>query len=321
MNIPLLAKGRPLATLPLNPSVSKWGHRQWVHLFAVLAVVVTVQTATAEDIERGKTKNPIWRIQTDNNKVYLLGSVHLLKKEDYPLPEVLEKALEDSRKLVVEVKLDELEDPTTQQMILSKGLNPEKQSLRQIVSSETYELARKQTQAMGLEIEKFALFKPWLLALTLTTLEMQRLGFDPRYGIDKYFFDKARKENKDVLNLETAEYQIDRFNGMSTKMQETFLLQTLREIDTIGKEFAEIVDAWKVGDTKALEATLLESFTEFPEAYQQLVLERNSNWLPQIESFLEQRENYLIVVGAGHLVGKDGLIALLKAKGYSVEQL
>lgn len=321
MNIPLLSRGRPLATLPLNPSVSKWGHRQWVHLFAVLAVVVTVQTATAEDIERGKTKNPIWRIQTDNNRVYLLGSVHLLKKEDYPLPEVMEKALEDSRKLVVEVKLDELEDPSTQQMILSKGLNPEKQSLRQIVSSETYELARKQTQAMGLEIEKFDLFKPWLLALTLTTLEMQRLGFDPRNGIDKYFFDKARKENKDVLNLETAEYQIDRFNGMSSKMQETFLLQTLKEIDTIGKEFAEIVDAWKAGDTKALEATLLESFTEFPEAYQQLVLERNSNWLPQIESFLKQRGNYLIVVGAGHLVGKDGLIASLKAKGYSVEQL
>lgn len=321
MNIPLLIHGQAVAVPSLCSSVSRRIRVQRAVLFALVAVVVIVQTATAEDAKRGIPRNPIWRIQTENNRVYLLGSIHLLKKEDYPLPDVLERAFEDSGKLVVEVNLNEIEDPTTQQVILSKGLNPEKRSLRQILSSETYELARKQAQAMGLEIGEFDLFKPWLLALTLTTLEMQRLGFDPRYGIDKYFFDKAKKANKEVLNLETAEYQIDRFNGMSAKMQETFLLQTLKEIGTIGKEFAEIVEAWKAGDTKALEATLLESFREFPGAYQQLVLERNSNWLPQIESFLKQTENYVIVVGAGHLVGKDGLIALLKTKGYSVEQL
>jgi uncharacterized protein YbaP (TraB family) len=266
-------------------------------------------------------RNPVWRVETAGNTVYLLGSVHLLKKENYPLPEALEKAFSDSRKLVLEVNLDSLEAPSTQQMILAKGLNPEGKSLSQILSPETYQLARKQIEAMGLNLERFEVVKPWLLSLTLTTLAMQRLGFEPQYGIDKHFFDKAGTEHKEILSLETAEYQLDRFDGMSVKMQETFLLQTLREIDTLGKEFEEIVSAWRAGDTKILESTLLESFTEFPEAYQLLVSERNSNWLPQIEAFLKQKENYLVVVGAGHLIGKDGLISLLRSKGYSVTQL
>ena len=290
-------------------------------ILGALAVIAFYQVITVGEVKDSLARSPIWKIQKEANKVYLLGSVHLLKKEDYPLPEPLEKAFADSEKLVEEVNLEELENPVTQQMILAKGLNKDNKTLQQLLSPETYELARQQVETLGLDLKEFARFKPWLLDLTVTALALERLGFDPKYGIDKHFFDRAKRERKEILSLETIEYQIDRFDGMSPKMQETLLQQSLKEIHTIGEEFAEILKAWRAGDTKALESTLLESFREYPEVYSQLVVERNANWMPRLESFLRQKENYLVVVGAGHLLGNDGLLALLKAKGYAVEQL
>ncbi len=300
---------------------SKSNGQRGFGLLGVIAVIAFFQIVTTGEVKESFARSPVWKVQKEANRVYLLGSVHLLKKEDYPLPEPLEKAFADSQKLVEEVNLDELEDPATQQMILAKGLNKDNKTLRQLLSSDTYEFARKQVEAMGLDLKEFERFKPWMLDLTLTALALERLGFEPKYGIDQYFFDKAKRERKEVLSLETVEYQLDRFDGMSPKMQETILLQSLKEIDTVGKDFAEIIRAWRGGDTKVLESTLLENFREFPEVYSQLVVERNTNWMPRIESFLQQKENYLVVVGAGHLLGKDGLLALLKAKGYGVEQL
>jgi len=289
--------------------------------FGAIVIIALFQIVALGEIKETHAKSPVWKIQKGANRIYLMGSVHLLKKEDYPLPEPLEKAFADSQKLVEEVNLDELDDPATQQMILAKGLNKDNKTLRQVLSADTYELARKQMETMGLELKEFERFKPWLLDLTLTALSLEKLGFEPRYGIDKYFFDKAKQERKEILSLETVEYQLSRFDGMSAKMQEALLLQSLKEIDTLGKEFAEILRAWRGGDTEVLESTLLENFKEFPEVYSQLVVERNGNWMPRIESFLQQKDNYLVVVGAGHLLGKEGLLALLKTKGYSVEQL
>jgi len=316
-----LASKRSSGSSRTSHAASKVKGQRRVGFFGVIAVIAFFHIVITGNVKESFAGSPIWRIQKGTNKVYLLGSVHLLKKSDYPLPEPLEKAFVDSQKLVEEVNLDELEDPATQQMILAKGLIKDNQTLRQLLSAETYESARKQVEAVGLDLKEFDRFKPWMLDLTLTALTLERLGFEPKYGIDKYFFDKAKRERKEILSLETVEYQLDRFDGMSPKMQETILLQSLKEMDTVGKEFSEILQAWREGDAKGLESTLLENFREFPEAYSQLVVERNTNWMPQIESFLQQKENYLVVVGAGHLLGKDGLLALLKAKGYGVEQL
>jgi len=98
------------------------------------------------------------------------------------------------------------------------------------------------------------------------------------------------------------------------------LLQTLKDIRSIEGAVGAIVQAWASGDMKALDSILLQNLKEYPEVYQRLILDRNRAWLPKIESYLAQRENYLVVVGAGHMAGKDGVIEMLKAKGYSVEQ-
>jgi hypothetical protein len=147
------------------------------------------------------------------------------------------------------------------------------------------------------------------------------LGFDPNHGIDRYFYGRAKKENREVLGLETLEYQINLFDGMAERTQEAMLLQTLKDIHSIEGAIDTIIKAWSSGDMKTLDNVLLRSLKEYPEVYQRLILDRNRAWLPKIESYLSQNENYLVVVGAGHLAGKDSLIEMIMAKGYSVEQL
>jgi len=149
---------------------------------------------------------------------------------------------------------------------------------------------------------------------------VQQAGFEASLGLDKYFFDKAVTAGKELIVLETAESQIDRFDTMPEALQEQMLRGTLADLDAQNRDLKAIVSAWQRGDIGALEKTLLAGFAESPAAYASLLVERNRNWMPQIEACLTRTTPCLVVVGAAHLVGPDGLIALLRAKGYRVEQ-
>lgn len=265
-------------------------------------------------------KRPLWKIQSKKNVVYLMGSIHYLKPQNYPLDQAMEDAFKNSKKLVLEINLESA-DKEQQQLMLMKGLYTDGRTLKEGVSAETYVLAEKELKALGSDIRSFNQFKPWLVALTITALKLQRLGFDPNHGIDRYFYRKAKAENKEIAGLETFEYQIDLFDGMSERTQELLLLQTLKDVHAMEGVVDTIVKAWASGDMKTLDSVLLRSLREHPEVYQRFVSDRNRAWLPKIESYLSQSENYMVVVGAGHLAGKDGIIEMLKAKGYSVEQL
>jgi uncharacterized protein YbaP (TraB family) len=250
-----------------------------------------------------------------------LGSIHLLKKENYPLPEPFEKAFQEAEVTVLELNPDSLSPARLQALTLAKGMYQNGKTLQTTLSPETYKLVDRRLREMGMAAALLNNFEPWLVGVTIATLKLQQLGLDPNLGVDKYFFDKAKRDKKEILSFETAEYQLDRIDGLSPKLQEAFLLQTLKDWDLIAKEFDELVQAWTMGDAPSLEAKLFESFKEFPEIYAKLITERNRNWLPQVESYLRQDRDYLIVVGAGHLVGKDSLLQLLRAKGYQPRQL
>jgi uncharacterized protein YbaP (TraB family) len=274
---------------------------------------------------QGKTdalsRNSLWRVTSKDNTVYLLGSLHLLREENYPLSNVIEKAFEESKVLVLEVDLGVTSDPTTQLMMLTKGMFSQGQSLEKSLNKNTYSLARDKVRELGMDITMFNAFKPWYFALTLSTLKLQSLGFNPAYGVDYYFYRKAKTSEKQILGLETLEYQLNLLDKMSSPYQDLLVYQTLRDLETIEKEMNTIVHAWVSGDIITLEKKLLENFLDYPDLYELLVVKRNKNWISRIQTFLAKKDIHMIVVGAGHLVGKDGLLELLVAKGYSVEQL
>jgi uncharacterized protein len=265
-------------------------------------------------------KSCLWKVSSIDTSVYLLGSIHLLKGDFYPLPKPMEMAFNNSRRVAFEVNLDETNSREAQQLILNKSQLPQGRRLQDVLSKASFEFVKEKIEPLGLRVELLEHFKPWFLMLTLTVTKLQKLGYDPAHGIDKYFFDKAKKWDREILSLETSEFQISLLDALSPKTQEAALLQTLRELDLMEKEFDEIVRAWSGGDRKALEGALLGSFEDYPDVYEKIVIGRNRNWLPKIEDFLKRKGNTLVIVGAAHLVGASGLIELLEQKGYTLEQ-
>jgi uncharacterized protein len=154
----------------------------------------------------------------------------------------------------------------------------------------------------------------------LTAVEVQKAGLDASLGLDKYFYDKATAAKKPVIGLETAEFQIDRFDKMPDVVQEQMLRSTLTELDAQSSELKSMIAAWQRGDTATLEKSVRTSFAGYPAAYTSLIAERNRNWIPQLQMCLSTPTPCFVVVGAAHMVGPDGLLALLQQKGYNVEQ-
>jgi uncharacterized protein len=269
-----------------------------------------------------QAKSFAWKVTGKNGGVvYLIGSVHLLSSDFYPLPPPLEAAYKDADLLVEEVDMAELTDPASQMALLGKAMLPSATPLEKVISAETYALLGKRAAALGLPIEPFKLLKPWMAALTLVQVEWQQAGFDPQLGLDKHFYDQAKADGKTTQGLETADYQISRLDGMTMEQQEHLLAESLKEADSEKANMKKLVEAWRTGDAAAVEKIVLSDLKAEPVLYQRLLVERNHNWLPKIEALFARPKHALVVVGAAHLVGTDGLLSALKAKGYAVEQL
>ncbi len=282
---------------------------------AVLALAAVCLTHAA-------TSSFLWKATSKNGgSAYLVGSVHLLSQDYYPLNPALDAAFKDSTLLVEEVDMAEMLASSAQLDMLTRGMLPGTQTLDRVVSPDTIALVDKTIAGLGLPAGPLKRFKPWMLALTLLGLEWQKAGFDPDLGIDRHFYDQARSEGKPVQGLETLAYQLSRFDEMSAADQDRLLFESLKELGTEMASVRTLADAWKVGDAATVERIVLEDLKAEPLLYQRLLVERNRNWFPQIEALLARPGRAMIVVGAAHLVGPDGLLSMLRAAGYTVEQL
>jgi len=286
-----------------------------------LVIAVAVVLATCLGHAAATTRNFLWKATSREGVVYLVGSVHLLTKDYYPLSPALDDAYKDSSLLVEEVDMGEMLAPETQLQMLTRGILPAGKSLDTVVAPGTMALVTKTAASLGVPVEPLKLFKPWMLALTLLGLEWQRAGFDAELGLDKHFYDRAKTDGKPVQGLETLTYQISRFDEMSMDQQDHLLSESLKELGTEKASVTALADAWKAGDAPTVERIVLQDVKNDPALYQRLLVERNRNWFPTIDALLGRAGRAFVVVGAAHLVGPDGLLQMLKAKGYAVEQL
>jgi hypothetical protein len=197
---------------------------------------------------------------------------------------------------------------------------PANTSLDAVVSPATFALVAARAKELGLPLDPLKRFKPWSLALMLASMQWQKAGFDGELGLDRHFYDQAQAEGKRTRGLETVEFQISRLDGIAMDQQEHLLAETLKDLDGELANLSALVSSWKAGDADAVERIVLADVKQDPLLYQRLLLERNRSWLPQIEELVSRPKPAFVVVGAAHLVGPDGLLTLLKAKGYRVEQ-
>lgn len=284
----------------------------WSHL--ALAVNSTHEVPVVESAQI------LWKVQSPQNTIYLAGSIHVLQKDHYPLHHEFDDAFNASSRLIFEADLDGLSSPLAQMNMLRKGLYLNGETLPTVLSPESYATAKAGLAGLGQQIEDFHRLKPWMVATAVMALELQKLGFESAYGVDRHFFEKAKAAGKDIQGLETVEFQLNLFDQLSPSIQEQFLLQTLEDLKNLGTQVSDMVEAWKQGNVQQLEA-LLAGMGEYPELNQALVINRNRDWLPHVEQALQEKEPVFIVVGALHLLGKEGLVEALKEKGYRVQQL
>jgi uncharacterized protein len=267
----------------------------------------------------------IWRVSDADNSVYLLGSFHALKPSDYPLSKAINDAYADAELLVFEMTPEQLQSPDLPVKIAQMATLPAGQSAQNLLPEKTWQ-ALKVWSEKNPEFPLIALqrFEPWYVALTVINAQAKSQGFEAGQGLDQHVMNQAKSAYKPSIGLESAEQQIALFDSMPMPAQIQLLKESLFDTAKAKQELDNLHQVWKVGDTKNFERqTVAKMQREYPDLYQSINVARNKAWLPTLQNLLdtEHQNDALVVVGAMHLVGPDGLVQQLKAKGYQVEQL
>ncbi|MBL1275830.1 MAG: TraB/GumN family protein [Ectothiorhodospiraceae bacterium] len=262
----------------------------------------------------------LWRVSKGANELYIGGTVHVLSASDYPLPKAYDVAFNKATKLVFETDTEATQDPAFGQSLMSRMMYTDGRSLKDELSRETYQKFEAFSVARGLPMAMFQQMRPPLAVLTLMIVELQRLGI-AEAGVDAYYYQRAKAENKIIGQLETPQQQLEFIVNLGKGREDDFVSYSLKDMQELGVVMGDLVSAWRSGDTnKMVSLALTEMRRDFPGIYQQLLVSRNHNWLPKIEKMINDPGTELVLVGALHLVGDDGVLQLLRNKGYKLEQ-
>lgn len=257
----------------------------------------------------------LWKVENGTNTLYLLGSFHLLKAGDYPLAAPLESAFSNAQVVAFETDIEEMEQAQTQMKMMTRSTLPPDETLKDELSAETYTALTNHLSDVGLPLMLLEHLKPSMAAALVEVSEMQKLGMEADRGVDKHFYHQAKEAGKTIVPLETVDFQIGLMTDFSKEEGEMLVKSTLSEIDDTKKEFTEMVTAWKTGDAPKLEKLLNDAMRESPAIYRRLLTDRNERWIPKLQEFLNSGKTAVVIVGAGHLVGDQGVAELLREKG------
>lgn len=261
---------------------------------------------------------PLWELEGIDNRVRLMGSVHFLRQTDYPLPTGMDAAYDDADALVMEIDMSGFGPEDAQAIITRMGT---RRPLREVMGEEAYAEARDRAATAGIDLAAMGPFEPWLAAITITQLRMMQMGFDPNWGIESRLTARALSDGKPISGLETVEQQLGFMADMDDATQTEFLLQSLDEASRLETMVDSIVQSWRNGDTDQMVELMLENFAEAPELEDALLIRRNQSWIEPIAALRDADEDYLVIVGAMHLVGENSVVAMLRDKGIAVKQL
>lgn len=267
----------------------------------------------------GDNAHVFWEVAGKHNTVYLLGSVHVMHEDDRALPAVTEGAYLDAEVLVEELDIYAMMGAMFAPELTRLQFLPQPQTLAQVLGADLHQRLAAAAKPLGFDMDYISRMQPWYVATLVSSTRLARAGYNSRDGVDYQLAERAHRDNKPIVGLETAEQQMAFFAGMSMAEQRKFLASSLDEADSAA-ELREITAAWRRGDLAALEKQLRSGMEESPELFQQIVVERNRNWLPRIEQMLAEGmdKDYLVVTGALHMIGPQGLVELLRARGYRI---
>lgn len=263
-------------------------------------------------------RGSVWIVDGPNGgRLHLCGTIHILRKSDYPLPAAYQKAYDDSDELILELPPQEAggSDSLAGRMRAMAAFD-KNITLETVLPTQEWQRVQAWASNRGLPLSLVNPYQPWYAALLITAVEYQKLGAGQEFGVDTFFEKQAQKDRKPCQGLETVDFQLGLFAGMTGEKQREMLQKTLDEVDRLAADYDEMLKAWRRGDLAALDALLLHELNEYPDLAETFLHARNRAWIPKLEMLLKEGRKLMVLVGAGHLGGAEGLIPLLEARGY-----
>jgi len=265
----------------------------------------------------------LWKVSDADNSLYLLGSFHMLKPEDYPLSADVDAAFEDAEAVLFEIEPSALNTPETVAKFQAATGYEDDNTLSRVLPAETRAKLEKLLTASGSSLDKVERSEPWAVSLGLLLGVSQAMGFRQDQGLDRHFMSRAAEAGKPVAGLEDIDAQLAALDGVPHAEQVAGLDEFLSDPSKAMAEFRDLHQTWRAGDMATLDSRFRQEMAkESPASYQLVNVDRNNAWVPLLEARLAAPEgDTLAVVGALHLLGDDGVVEKLRAKGYAVERI
>jgi len=263
----------------------------------------------------------VWQISNSKTSLYLGGIIHMLSKSDFPLPDAFQRAFNNSDILVLETNIDETKTESFQNKIAKNMVYVNGKTLKDVIDQQTFLKLQTFLNKRGIAVENVIKLKPSMVSIMLSVIEIKRIGMTEQ-GVDNYFFSMAKNKGMRIKFLETIDEQLSFLFAMGKGNENELISKTLRDLEQLEVTMRQIKLAWRQGNEKELaNITIKEMLSEYPALYNDLLVKRNNNWLPNIEKMLQSEETEIILVGALHLLGNKGLLQQLRNKGYKIKQL
>ena len=295
-----------------------------MRILLLISIIVTLSSCNnTKKINNAEanSKSSVWKVEGKGTTLYLGGTIHLLRPNDYPLPTEFDIAYGRSEMVILEADSKRLEDPEIGQIIMSRAMYPEGKGLSMSLKTETYEALKVESAKLGVPIEQLEQFKPSVVLLTLAVVKMQQIGIS-KEGVDRHYYTKAVNDKKGLAFFETAEQQIDMMVNMGKGYEDEMVMHSLKEFEDMEENpLAAMVAEWKNGASDLSNKWIETMKIYYPDIYKSFLVERNAAWMPQIDQYLEDQKVEFILVGNLHLHGADGLLKQLKNKGYRVTRV
>ncbi|WP_444997216.1 TraB/GumN family protein [Aliikangiella sp. IMCC44359] len=263
----------------------------------------------------------VWKATKDEATVYLGGTIHFLRQQDYPLPKEFEQAYQASQAVTFETDISQLRSPKMMQMMLKLLSYQDERTISSVVTQETYQKLEQHAKKRGVSLDFYRKAKPGMLMSVFLAYELQIMGATQE-GIDAHFSKRAEKDKKSALFLETPEEQLNFLAQMGLNNEDAFYLNMLQDFTNTNEQFSQMIKLWRSGNAKGLDELANDLMKkDYPKMYQSLLVDRNNNWMPIIENYFKTKEVEFVLVGAAHLVGEQGIVKQLQKKGYQLEKL
>ena len=263
----------------------------------------------------------MWRVADEDTTLYLFGTVHLLKPETEWRTEKFDTAFAEANRLITEIDTDSPEGlAAIQGLMVERGVLTDGSTLSDLLTDEQEVAVSEALESVGVPLAAVDPLQPWFAGLNLSLMQIQQSGYSPTSGVETILTAEAKATGMSFGFLENAEQQLDALAGGSLEEQIEGLVFTAETLDLGTEILGALVDEWADGDLDGLGVIIADPSTiGGDEAYERLLVNRNANWVPQIQAMLETPGTSMIAVGAAHLAGPDSVVNMLKAEGLDVQ--